>query len=361
MSTPSISWPQALSWRLERQFLSPLGQATATEVIARLGAVLAMDATLAELAVQTRQADPVRGELATAVDQGQVITVFAFRGAVHHLPAADAGDLLALRAAGRQWERKSWVEHYGLTAEMWPEFRAAVREAVTDGPRTVGELGQAVTRHRPYRHLAEEFERGAGTLIKPLTWQGDVSFGPPRDGQATFQRLDTNPRFSVSDPEVAGPAALRRHLRAYGPVTPAHLQHWFVDGLSAGRKKVDHWLREIGDELIMVDVEGDSAHVLAEDLDALVAARPSSTVRLLPGHDQWVMGPGTSDPHVTPTAHRDLITRKANPVTVGGVVRGTWRAHAGEPVITWFDEQTASTQESEAEVTRVAGLLALHD
>lgn len=360
MSTPSISWPQALSWRLGRQFLSPLGPVTATEVITRLGAVLAMDPTLAELAVRTRQADPVRGELAHAVDQGQVITVFAFRGAVHHLPATDGGDLLALRAAGRQWERKSWVEHYGLTAEMWPEFRAAARDAVTDGPRTVSELGHALTRHRPYRHLAEEFERGAGTLIKPLTWQGDLSFGPPRDGRATFQRLDTNPHFSLNDPDVAGPAALRRHLRAYGPVTPAHLQHWFVDGLSAGRKNVDRWLGELGDEWIMVDVDGDSAYVTAEELDALVAARPSSTVRLLPGHDQWVMGPGTSDPHVTPPVHRDLITRKANPVIVGGVVCGTWRAHAGEPVITWFDGQAAPTQETEAEVTRVAGLLGLH-
>ena len=50
-------------------------------------------------------------------------------------------------------------------------------------------------------------------------------------------------------------------------------------------------------------------------------------MRFLPGHDQWVIGPGTKDVHVTPPPRRDAMTRKANPVVVGGVVCGTWAAH----------------------------------
>ncbi len=59
-------------------------------------------------------------------------------------------------------------------------------------------------------------------------------------------------------------------------------------------------------------------------------------VRLLPGHDQWVMGPGTKDVHVTPPALRDLMTRKANPVIVGGVVSGTWARKGDELTVTWL-------------------------
>ena len=33
--------------------------------------------------------------------------------------------------------------------------------------------------------------------------------------------------------------------------------------------------------------------ILAEDLDGLLAAEPTDGLRLLPGFDQWVLGPGT--------------------------------------------------------------------
>jgi hypothetical protein len=46
-------------------------------------------------------------------------------------------------------------------------------------------------------------------------------------------------------------------------------------------------------------------------------------VRFVPGHDQWVVGPGTKDVDFTPPSRRDLVTRKASLVVVGGVVCGT--------------------------------------
>ena len=188
----SVTWAQALARRLHRQ-LDPVGTESVAGVVRRLGAVLSMDESLAELAVRTRRTTSRPGELARALADGMVIKVFAFRGSMHYLSPDDGGAYLALRAAGRQWERPSWVEHYRLTPEDWPDFPATVREALGDGPLTLTELGDAVTSHRAYRHLKPVFDKGAGTLIKPLTWQGDMSFGPPRDGRATFQRLDTNP------------------------------------------------------------------------------------------------------------------------------------------------------------------------
>ena len=112
---------------------------------------------------------------------------------------------------------------------------------------TVVELGEVLTRHRAYRHLKPVFDEGAGTLIKPLTWQGDMSFGPPRDGQATFQRLDSNPRWrGIPDLDDAGARAIAAYFRTYGPATVDHVHYWLGDGLSAGRKRLDNWISGLG-------------------------------------------------------------------------------------------------------------------
>ena len=354
----SVTWAQALAWRMERQLLDPVGSESASGVVGRLGAVLSMDESLAELAVRTRRTTSRPGELAKALAEGKVIKAFAFRGAVHYLSPEDGGIYLALRSAGRQWELPSWVEHYRLTASEWPDFRAAVRDALDGGPLTVAELGDVLTRRGAYRHLKPVFDEGAGTLVKPLTWQGDMSFGPPRDGQHTFQRLDTNPRWhGIPDVDDAGPRAIVAYLRTYGPATLDHVHYWLGDGLSAGRRRLDGWFSGLGDRLVAVDVDGTSAYVVREDLDALEAASPSEAVRFLPGHDQWVIGPGTKDVHVTPPARRDLMTRKANPVVVAGVVCGTWARTGDTLTVTWLDERQRPDRPIEQETARLADIL----
>ena len=354
----SLTWAQALAWRLERQLLDPVGSEPVAGVVRRLGAVLAMDEWLAELAVRTRQTASRPGQLAQALAKGQVIKAFAFRGAMHYLSPEDGGMYLALRSAGRQWELPSWVEYYRLTPSDWPDFRAAVRDALGGGPLTVVELGEALAHHRSYRHLKLVFDEGAGTLIKPLTWLGDMSLGPPREGRNTFQRLDTNPRWrGIPDVEDAGPRAVVAYLRTYGPATPEHLHYWLGSGLSAGRKRIDSWFSGLGDRLAAVDIEGTTAYVVREDVDALAAARPSEAVRLLPGHDQWVIGPGTKDVHVTPPSRRELMTRKANPVIVGGVVRGTWARKGDDLTVTWLDGRPRPDRPIEHEAARMAGIL----
>src|SRR5690349_14152987 len=173
MNTPgevSVTWEQALAWRLERHLLDPIGTESVADVVRRLCAVPSMDESLAELAVRARRQTSRPGELAAALAEGTVIKAFAFRGSMNYLSPEDGGIYLALRSAGRQWELPSWVDYYRLTPADWPDFRAAVREALDAGPLTIAELGEAVARHPAYRHLRPVFDEGAKTLIKPLTW-----------------------------------------------------------------------------------------------------------------------------------------------------------------------------------------------
>jgi hypothetical protein len=362
MSTgTAVTWAQALTWRLQRHLLEPIGSEPVGGVVRRLGAVLSMDESLAELAVRTRRQNSRPGELASALAEGEVIKAYAFRGSMHYLSPEDGGIYLALRSAGRQWELPSWVEFYRLTPSDWPDFRAAVREALSDGPLTVTELGEAVTRHRRYRHLKPVFDEGAGTLIKPLTWQGDMSFGPPRDGQHTFQRLDGNPRWKgIPDLDDAGPRAVAAYFDVYGPATLDNAHYWLGEGLSAGTKRLKSWFAELGDRLVPVDVEGTGTYALREHVEEIEATEATDAVRFLPGHDQWVIGPGTKDVHVTPPSRRELMTRKANPVVMGGVVSGTWARKGDDLTVTWLGEHPAPRQAVEQEAGRLANLLGQH-
>ena len=185
-----------------------------------------------------------------------------------------------------------------------------------------------------------------------------MAFGPRRGGEPTVQRLDRNPRWAgVWDLDDAGRYAVARYFSSYGPADAGLVHHWLGDGLSAGSKRLRGWLSDLEDRLVAVDVEGSTRHVLREDAEALLAAGPCDAVRLLPGHDQWVMGPGTKEVHVVPPGHRTPVTRKANLVVVGGVVRGTWAARDGELVVTWLDDGSPPRPELDEECRRIAGIL----
>ncbi|MDQ3344437.1 MAG: winged helix DNA-binding domain-containing protein, partial [Actinomycetota bacterium] len=195
--------------------------------------------------------------------------------------------------------------------------------------------------------------------LKPFAWQGDMSFGPLRDGRATFQRLDRNPRWAgVPELDEAGMLAVETYFRAYGPATPDHVNYWLGEGLGAGRRRIQSWIAAFGDRLATVGIDGESAYVLREDLEELAATPATTAVRLLPGYDQWVLGPSTADARVVPPARRKLVSRQANIVIVGGVVSGTWSLTDAQAVTAWFTEAGPPPREALAEeVARLATFL----
>ena len=125
-----------------------------------------------------------------------------------------------------------------------------------------------------------------------LLWDDKPIFGVG----LTLQRLDLNPRWSgLPELDDAGPRAITAYLSTYGPATPEHVHYWLGEGLSAGRARIARWWREVEDQVVEVDVDGERRWHLAEHAADLADVRPEVRVHLLPGKDDWVMGPGTKD------------------------------------------------------------------
>ena len=358
-----ISWPQALAWRMRRHLLEPVGELSVADVVSRLCGVQAQVASAAELAVRVRRVRSRRGEVERALREGRLIKTWAMRGTLHLLTPHEAGAFLALIASGRSWERPSWQRYFGVSPKQMEALRLAIPDILGNGPLTREELVAAITARRGLEHVGEELRSGWGTLLKPLAWQGALCSGPSRGNRVTFMRpedasADWRP---LPEPDEAAPIAMAAYLRAYGPTTADAFGNWLAGGYF-GKRQLRAWFAALEDRLAEVEVDGEPMVVLAEDLPELLGTRPTRAVRLLPGFDQYVLGPGTADGHVVPPARRAVVSRQAgwiSPVVVaGGVVGGTWELDEADVRIAWFAESGRPPQARlRAEVVRLGEIL----
>jgi hypothetical protein len=361
--TVRITWRQALAWRMKRQLLDPVGRLPVAGVVRRLCGVQTQVASSAELAVRLRRQASRPGEVSRALSEGHVIKTWAMRGTLHLLTPEDGGAFLSLIAAGRPWARPSWQRYFGMTPKQMDVLRGVVREALDGAPLTREELIAAVTARRRLGHVGDALRSGWGTLLKPLAWQGDLCFGPNRGTRVTFMLPTTaSVRWAgPPDPEEAAPRAIAAYLSAYGPATADTFSHWLGGGWF-GKRQLRAWFAALGKRLAEVEVDGERAYVLAEDLDGLASAAPTEAVRLLPGFDQYVLGPGTGDRHVVPPARRSAVSKQGGwiaPVVVaGGVVRGTWELDGDRVRVAWFREAGRPPRKAlETEVARLSSIL----
>ena len=151
------------------------------------------------------------------------------------------------------------------------------------------------------------------------------------------------------------------YFRAYAPSTADAFGNWLAGGWF-GKRQLRAWLGELSDLMAEVEVDGERAYVLADDLEELASTTPTKAVRLLPGFDQYVLGPGTGDGHVVPPARRAAVSRQAGwispVVVVGGAVGGTWKLDGDRVEIAWFSEAgTPPRSALDAEIARLSSIL----
>jgi hypothetical protein len=358
-----VSWEQALAWRMRRHLLDPIGSLTVPEVVRRLCGVQAQVASYAELAIRLRRQTSRPGEVGRALSEGRLVKTWAMRGALHLLTPEEGGAFLSLIAGARPWERPVWSRYFDMTPSRVELLRGTVREALDGRTLTRDELVAEVIKRRGLEHVGEALRSGWGTLLKPIAWQGDLCFGPSRGGRVTFMRPQAaSSRWAgLPDPEEAAPLALAAYLRAYAPATVDTFGNWLSGGWF-GKRQLRSWFEALGDRVAAVDLDGERAYVLAEDLDELASTKPTSAVRMVGGFDQYVLGPGTGDGHVTPAARRREVSKQSgwiSPVVVaGGAVCGTWELGRDQLRVAWFGEAGRVPRKAlAAEVGRLAAIL----
>jgi hypothetical protein len=335
-----VSWPQALAWRLERQLLAPVGRLPVQDVVRRLGGVQAQVASSAELGVRVRRQTSRAGDVDRALAAGRLIKTWAMRGSLHLLTPDDGAAFLSLVADAQPWRKAAWDAYFHMDAARWEAYREAAREALTDQTLTREELIEAITVRPGLGHVGDGLRSSWGTMLKPLAWQGILCYGPSRGSRVTYRRPEDASALWTGLPalETAAPLAIATYFGAYGPATVDAFRRW----LGAGSARIRRLVKEHGGRLVEVAVDGEPAFVLEEHLDALAAARPTSAVRLVPGFDAYVLGPGSTDGRVIPQARRAAVSRQAgwiSPVVVaGGVVAGTWQVDGDVVSVAWFGE-----------------------
>ena len=151
-----------------------------------------------------------------------------------------------------------------------------------------------------------------------------LCFGPNRARNVTY----TNPHrwlpgFRPDDGTAALRSLVTRYLWAYGPATPQHFARW----LSIPPQRAVELLDELAGELERVELEGDTAWVVAGDTGT--PQQPHRGIRLLPYFDAFVVA-GQPRERLYPGA---AATRGLTPagqagnypvLLVDGVVGGVW-------------------------------------
>jgi Winged helix DNA-binding domain len=342
-----LTWQQVLSWRQRRHLLDRAAAVSAVDVARWLVGVQAQVMSSAEQAVAVRTPKPSPGALAAALAGGDLVRTWAMRGTLHVLPVEEAVDVLALLAAARTWERASWQKAF-LPADQVAAIAEAATSALARGPLTREELARAIVETTGDAGLGAHLRSGWGAVLKPLAWQGLVCQGPSSGGTVTFARPDLHlPSWpGLPDAGEAGPRVVERYLAVHGPASQAAFDQWLLRGATP-KKVLRSWFAQSRSDgrIGTVDVEGDACWARATDVDAMAAAEPSDGVRLLPAFDQYVLAPGTNDPHLLDPARRGDVSRAAGwiapVVLVAGRIGGTWELSDGIVRVALFAETPA--------------------
>jgi hypothetical protein len=328
---------------MRRQLLDPPGTLDVVAITRRLSGVQAQVSSSAELAIALRQRAPLRGAVDEALGEGRLMRSWAMRGTLHLLAPDDASAYLVLIGAARTWERPAWRRALGITEADMAALVEAVPAALDGRVLDREELIEEIAARTGSRHLEVQLRSGWGAVLKPLAWMGLLCNGPSRGGRVTFTRPDTwLPGWrGMPELEQAARIVIPAYLRAHGPATVKAFDAWLMRGASRTRD-LRRWFAAVEDLLVEVDVGGERCLALTEDLDELVDAAPSDSVRLLAGFDQYLLGPGTGDPHILAPARRKAVSKAAGwiaPVVIkGGRVAGCWELDGDTLAVRLFPE-----------------------
>lgn len=296
------------------------------QVVSDVCGVHAQVQSSAELQVWTRvegvSADDVREAL---WERRTLVRTWAMRGTLHLLTAEDLPLYVAALRLHDRWWKGAWLRMIGMSADQLRATLDAIGESLGARPLTREELASKVA-ERVGPKSRQRMLSGWGEMLKPAAFEGALISGPPRGRSVTFVRPDRWLKvWEDLDGEEAFREVLRRFLRAYGPATREEFARWWgMQPAPAGR--IITSMPE--GELAEVDVDGQRAWALAEDVAEMVRRRPGGPVRLLPAFDVYTAATRPKGSIVDPRFENRVFRQAGwiSPVVlVDGMAAGVWK------------------------------------
>jgi hypothetical protein len=325
----TLIWKQALYWRMGRHHL--VRRESPEQILAVAGRICGLHAQVmssAELTLWARverlQPDAVKRAL---WDDRSLVKLWAMRGTLHLLPAAELGMWLAGLGTYDHYLKPVWLRNFGITPEDVEELIEAVGAALDGKLRTRVELSAEVGRVTGSSAMAERLQQSWGAYLKPASYRGMLCFGPSEGQRVRFTRPGSWIPGGVQrvEPHEGLCEITRRYLGAFAPATRDDLGRWW----SVSPAQAKRMLVALGDEAVEVDVEGETYWMLAEHVAEATGANPRNTARLLPGFDQWVVGASRTASAQLDPEHKARVYRPQgwiSPVLlVNGRIEGVWR------------------------------------
>lgn len=215
------------------------------------------------------------------------------------------------------------MQRKGYTESKIKRMGEAILTALEQGPLTRNDVKEALANRFPKE--STEVIGSWGGILRILSQDGLVVFGPPRGTESTFVRADRCwPDCQARRPgENRLPELLHRYLRTYGPATLSDFAYW--TGLTARQSRSA--LEKIESDLAEVEVDGKRSFLPKRDLPALLRTEQEDTLRLLPNFDVYLLGHRDKS-LILEDRHYKAIFRAAGWVSAvvlkNGRVVGTW-------------------------------------
>jgi hypothetical protein len=318
-----------LNWRVERHHLGERAAADGlSPVVARICGLHAQLMSSAELSAWARVENLPRDAIQRALwDERSLLKTWAMRGTLHLLPSAEYSLWRASLGTYDHYLKGAWLRAYGLSASELEKLIEVIGEVLDGQMLTREELAQRVGEKLGSKDLPERMTGSWGSMLKPAAFRGELCFAPSSGRNVRFTRPQgwLRPGRPIES-QKAMREVTRRYLGAYGPSTREDLSRWW-GGFSAAKAR--RAFEALGDQALLVEVEGTESWMLKEHLEEVAAATPQKSARLLPAFDPYVIGAPRSQPRVLGAEEKPRVFRPqgwVSPVViVNGRIAGVWK------------------------------------
>jgi hypothetical protein len=297
---------------------------TASDVVARLGAVQAQDYAGSKWGIAQRTAGLTDARIEKEIDNGTIVRTHILRPTWHFVAAADIGWMLALSAprvhvANGYWYR--WLEVDDAVARR---SQTVLAKALRDGKQlTRTELGQALTRAR-----IQITPQRLACIAMRAELDGLIVSGARRGKRFTYALLEervTKPM--VFEREAALFELARRYFTTRGPATVDDFAWWSGLTKADARKGVEMAAMHLEKE----SIDGRSYWFPAAERRLRI---PASLAHLLPNYDEYFVGlkdrTAFSARLESSGARPRTSALLGNLIVVNGQIVGGWRRTLAE-------------------------------